>query len=99
RYGYAWVWYGNPANADAALLPDVPYLPREGKVARHNWGSIIFDCTYELSCENLLDLTHADFVHKKITGDSLSDDDKVTVESTSETVTVIREAKGRIVPA
>jgi hypothetical protein len=95
RYGYAWVWYGNPANADPALLPDVPYLSRERKLPRHFWGTVTFDCTYELTCENLLDLTHADFLHSKLIGDSLSENDQISVESTSETVTMIREAKGR----
>src|SRR5277367_5276106 len=95
RYGYVWVWYGNPANAHPDLMPDVPYLPREGKLPGHFWGTVTFDCTYELTCENLLDLTHADFLHSKFIGDSLSEHDQVSVESTSETVTMIREAKGR----
>jgi len=95
RYGYAWVWYGNPANADAALVPDIPYLPRSGKLPRHLWGTFIFHCTYELVCENLLDLTHADFLHGKVVGDSYSENDEISVESTSETVIMIREAKGR----
>ena len=95
RYGYAWVWYGNPKNADTALIPDVPYLPREGKLSRNKWGTIVFQCTYELVCENLLDLTHTDFVHKGLIGDSLGEDDEIFVESTSETVTMIRENRGR----
>ena len=28
RYGYVWVWYGNPDNASEELIPNVPYLPR-----------------------------------------------------------------------
>lgn len=58
----------------------------------------MFDCTYELICENLLDLTHADFLHSKLTGDALSEDDVIEVESTSETVTMIRTAHGRRIP-
>ncbi|MGH7899201.1 MAG: Rieske 2Fe-2S domain-containing protein [Candidatus Binatia bacterium] len=95
RYGYAWVWYGNPKNARAELMPDIPHLPREGKLPRHMWGSFTFHCTYELTCENLLDLTHTDFVHKGLIGDSLGQDDEISVESTSETVTMVRENKGR----
>jgi phenylpropionate dioxygenase-like ring-hydroxylating dioxygenase large terminal subunit len=98
RYGYAWVWYGNPEHADGALVPDVPYLPRDGKLPRWFWGTYLFGCTYELVCENLLDLTHADFLHSKLVGDPLSDDDQISVESTSETVTMIREAHGRVTP-
>ncbi|MCF1592563.1 aromatic ring-hydroxylating dioxygenase subunit alpha [Streptomyces muensis] len=97
RYGYAWVWYGDPEHASADLLPSVPHIPIEGMPRRFQ-GSIVFDCTYELICENLLDLTHADFLHSKLTGDSLSEDDVVEVKSTSETVTMIRTAHGRPIP-
>jgi phenylpropionate dioxygenase-like ring-hydroxylating dioxygenase large terminal subunit len=98
-YGYAWVWYGNPANAHVDLVPDIPYLPRDGRTRRTRWGTYVFNCSYELVCENLLDLTHTDFVHSKLIGDSLSDDDTVEADSTSETITMVREAKGRRTPA
>ncbi|ETB35869.1 hypothetical protein N602_25780 [Mycobacterium avium subsp. hominissuis 10-5606] len=97
RYGYAWVWYGDPHNASPELLPCIPHTPIDGLSRRHE-ATVVYDCTYELVCENLLDLTHADFLHSKLTGDALSDDDVIDVESTSETVTMIRTARGRPVP-
>ena len=97
RYGYTWVWYGDPLNASPDLIPQVPHLPLEGMPKRFQ-KSVLFDCTYELVAENLLDLTHADFLHSKLTGDSLSEDDIVEVESTSEIVTMIRTARGRPIP-
>jgi phenylpropionate dioxygenase-like ring-hydroxylating dioxygenase large terminal subunit len=97
RYGYAWVWFGDPANASPDLIPCVPHLPLEGMPRRFQ-ANVVFDCTYELVCENLLDLTHADFLHSALTGDALSEDDVITVESTSETVTMIRTAHGRDIP-
>ncbi|MBZ4521761.1 hypothetical protein [Mycobacterium avium] len=98
RYGYTWVWYGDPRNACAELIPHVPHLPVEGMPRRFQ-GNVVFDCSYELIAENLLDLTHADFLHSKLTGDALSEDDVVEVESTSEVVTMIRTAHGRPIPA
>ncbi len=97
RYGYTWVWYGDPRNASPDLIPSVPHLPLEGMPKRFQ-KTVLFDCTYELVAENLLDLTHADFLHSKLTGDSLSEDDVVEVESTSEVVTMIRTAHGRPIP-
>jgi phenylpropionate dioxygenase-like ring-hydroxylating dioxygenase large terminal subunit len=97
RYGYTWVWYGDPRNASADLIPQVPHLPPEGMPKRFQ-GSVVFDCTYELLAENLLDLTHADFLHSSLTGDALSEDDVVEVQSTSEVVTMIRTAHGRPIP-
>src|SRR4029453_11481955 len=64
RYGYTWVWYGDPRNATPDLIPDVPHLPLTGMPKRFQ-GRALFDCTYELIAENLLDLTHADFLHSK----------------------------------
>jgi Vanillate O-demethylase oxygenase C-terminal domain len=97
RYGYAWIWYGDPAAASVDLLPSIPHIPVDG-APRSRQLSVVFDCSYELNVENLLDLTHADFLHSELTGDPLSDDDKITVESTSETVTMTRTALHRRVP-
>ena len=99
RYGYVWVWYGNPDNADLELVPDVPYLPMEGvKLPRHMWGQIYFNCSYELASENLLDLVHADYLHSNFVGNEENETDEVRVESTSETITMIRECTGRKIP-
>jgi hypothetical protein len=98
RYGYAWTWYGDPANAMPELVPSVPHLPDEG-LPRWFSSDVVFDCTYELVCENLLDLTHADFLHSAVTGDALSEHDEVEVHSTSETVIMTRIAHGRPLPS
>jgi hypothetical protein len=97
RYGYVWVWYGNPDNASPDLLPCIPHIPVDG-MSRWFQSTVVYDCTYELVCENLLDLTHADFLHSKLTGDALSEEDVIEVESTSETVTMVRSARGRPIP-
>jgi phenylpropionate dioxygenase-like ring-hydroxylating dioxygenase large terminal subunit len=97
RYGYTWMWYGDARNASTDLIPNVPHLPLEGMPKRFQ-RNVVFDCTYELIAENLLDLTHADFLHSKLTGDALSEDDVVEVDSTSEVVTMIRTAHGRPIP-
>jgi hypothetical protein len=60
--------------------------------------SVVFDCSYELNIENLVDLTHADFLHSELTGDPLAEQDEIKVESTSETVTMTRTALNRRVP-
>lgn len=97
RYGYAWVWYGDPSAASESLLPKIPFLPETG-LPRHMQTDVVFDCSYELVCENLLDVTHADFLHTELTGDPFTEEDRITVESTSETVTMVRTALGRRVP-
>lgn len=98
RYGFLWVWYGDPMNASPELIPDIPYLPRVGRRPRASWGTYRFHCTYELACENLLDLTHVDFVHRGFLGGSQFENDQISVESTSETITTIRETRKWRVP-
>jgi len=97
RYGYAFVWYGNPANASPDLLPSIPVLPADG-LSRRFQTTQLWDCSFELQSENILDLTHGDFLHSTLFGTAIADDDEVHVESTSETVTMTRIAKGRDVP-
>ncbi|MFA7556170.1 MAG: hypothetical protein WCY88_18160 [Spongiibacteraceae bacterium] len=99
RYGYVWVWYGNPQNCSEDLIPNVPYLPRAGaKLPRNMWGQIYFNCAAELCAENLLDLVHADYLHADFVGDEINDSDQVTVTSTSETITMVREVTGKRIP-
>ena len=90
RYGFAWVWYGNPTNADHDLIPDIPFLAPHRAAPPYARLSNYFHCTYELVLENILDLTHIDFIHGNYGGTHESDSDSISVESTSETVTMIR---------
>ncbi|RBL66123.1 oxygenase, partial [Pseudomonas sp. MWU13-2625] len=90
RYGYIWVWYGNPEAADPLLLPHIPFLPQDGSLPGYTQRTVRFDATSALSVENLIDLTHADFLHANTIGDGISESDVVEVEWTSETVTRTR---------
>ncbi len=91
RYGYIWAWYGNPDHAHEELVPNIPFLPREGRaIPRYTQRAVRFDAASPLSVENLIDLTHADFLHANSIGDGQCESDVVEVHSTSETVTRIR---------
>ena len=61
RHRYLWVWMGDPALADPALVPDMhwnhdPAWAGDGK-------TIHARCNYKLVVDNLMDLTHETFVH------------------------------------
>ena len=61
RHRFAWVWPGDPAKADPALIPDMHWnadadWAGDGKMIRVN-------CDYRLVVDNLMDLTHETFVH------------------------------------
>jgi phenylpropionate dioxygenase-like ring-hydroxylating dioxygenase large terminal subunit len=62
RFGFIWYWPGDPAQANPDLLPDFPFLvdPENFTVIPsylHVKGN------YQLVVDNLLDLSHALFVH------------------------------------
>ena len=98
RYGMVWVWYGDPANADPVLIPDVPFIGHDEIVPRYMRGTEYFNCTYELVMENVLDLTHIDFVHRNFAAGEEAESDTIRYLSSSETVTVIRDVKRKRTP-
>lgn len=61
RYGLVWVWTGATEAADRDLLPVIPALEIEGAT----WvrGQLHVDAHYQLIVDNLLDLTHVEFLH------------------------------------
>ena len=61
KHRFVWVWPGDPALADPALVPDMhwnddPQWAGDGKL-------ITVQCDYRLVVDNLMDLTHETFVH------------------------------------
>ncbi|MGE0734086.1 MAG: Rieske 2Fe-2S domain-containing protein [Alphaproteobacteria bacterium] len=66
RWRMAWIWMGNPAEADPAKIPDRSWLTRPDWDYSH--GLLTYDCNYVLLLDNLIDLSHTTFVHKKTIG-------------------------------
>jgi hypothetical protein len=95
RYGMVWVWYGDPDQARLTLLPNLPHMPLDGNLPGYMRGQARLHACAELTMENLMDLTHTDFLHKDLTGDPISDSDTVTVDSTSETITMVRTCRNK----
>lgn len=67
RYGVIWFWPGDPALADPSALPRVDFLekPDEYAVVR---GLLPVRGHYELVVDNLLDLSHAAYIHPQFSG-------------------------------
>lgn len=87
RYRYVWVWIGDPLLADPALVPDMQQMNDPA------WAgdglTIEAQCNYQLVLDNLMDLTHEEFVHSSTIGqEELSESDfVVTREGNRVTVT------------
>lgn len=59
-YGGLWFWPGNPVRADPATIPDFSFIDAASPVDR---AAYIMEVNYELIADNLLDLSHAEFLH------------------------------------
>lgn len=62
RHTALWIWLGDAAKADLALIPDLSYIdaaPPNARIA----GYLPAAAHYELLTDNILDLSHADYLH------------------------------------
>jgi phenylpropionate dioxygenase-like ring-hydroxylating dioxygenase large terminal subunit len=63
RDGIVWLWPGDRASADPALIPDFAFVP-DTPHSRTITGYTAMHANYEYGTDNLLDLSHIEFVHK-----------------------------------
>ena len=66
RYGFLWVWPGDPALADAALIPAFDWF--DSPEWAYGGGLYHIQCDYRLMIDNLMDLTHETYVHASSIG-------------------------------
>jgi nitrite reductase/ring-hydroxylating ferredoxin subunit len=62
RYGGLWFWPGDPSRADEALIPNLAFLDDPTPIYR---GKTQMGANFELLTDNLLDLSHVEFIHVK----------------------------------
>jgi phenylpropionate dioxygenase-like ring-hydroxylating dioxygenase large terminal subunit len=63
KWGVLWIWMGEPARADEAKIPSLTWLADPSWTATP--GYIHLKSNYQFLIDNLLDLTHVAYVHKK----------------------------------
>lgn len=61
RHRFVWVWVGDRAAADPALIPDL--WPCSAPDWTFDGGYYAVGCDYRLMIDNLMDLTHETYVH------------------------------------
>lgn len=62
RHRFVWVWIGDRAAADPALIPDL--WPCSAPGWTFDGGYYPIACDYRLAIDNLMDLTHETYVHQ-----------------------------------
>jgi len=89
RLGLAWIWMGDPAKADPAMVIDVPeYHDPAWTVGEGD--ALEIGCHYLHLCDNLCDPSHVSFVHTSTLGNAQSEDVPVTTEAHDERIVVSR---------
>ena len=64
---FLWIWMGDPAKADESLIVDYPWNDDTENWATR-YGLMHIKCNYMLLNDNLMDLTHIPFIHRKTIG-------------------------------
>ncbi len=62
RHGFVWIWPGDPALAEPKLIPDLSYMELTNE-ARTGYNYMEANYRYDILVDNLLDLSHADYLH------------------------------------
>lgn len=88
RYRYAWVWPGDPTLADPATIPDMHQM--DSPEWAGDGQTIAAECNYQLVLDNLMDLTHEEFVHSSSIGQEELSESEFHVTHHGNTVTVTR---------
>jgi len=76
RWGWVWIWPGDPAKADEALLPDWWWLdsPEWKTTPGRNGTPMPVEGNYLLISDNLFDISHLTYIHSSSIGnDSIVD--------------------------
>jgi phenylpropionate dioxygenase-like ring-hydroxylating dioxygenase large terminal subunit len=83
RHGLLWWWGGDATRADPDLIPDYSLFQRAHPHGSFQ-GYLPTRCHYELLVDNILDLTHADYLHAGSLGNGSLTRSKAQVTDLSE---------------
>jgi phenylpropionate dioxygenase-like ring-hydroxylating dioxygenase large terminal subunit len=76
KYRLVWIWMGDAAKADPALIPDFHWLDDPAWAVAEGYHFIAAD--YRFLVDNLLDLSHETFVHPETIGNGAVADSPVS---------------------
>lgn len=105
RHTALWIWMGPPEEADPALIPDLGFIDATPAGARIT-GHMPTAADYRLITDNIMDLSHADYLHPSTLGGimtgsqarSREEGERVVAEWASENVDPIPAAAATVPP-
>src|SRR5260370_6096325 len=97
RHKAIWIWMGDQS-PDASKVPDFSVLDNVPERHATKRDRITIRANYELSIDNLLDLSHTSYLHDGILGNSETVEYEITVEQDGDDVIVGRHAGNATAP-
>jgi vanillate O-demethylase monooxygenase subunit len=67
RHAILWIWMGISADADPAMIPHLPFMDETVETARIPMY-MPTKANYQLITDNIMDLSHADYLHRSSLG-------------------------------
>lgn len=98
RHHLIWLWGGDPANADATLIPDLSPLDDANRINMID-NYLHTDANYLLALDNLMDLSHVEFLHPNTLGSAGMSGGTLTVKEIPRGVEANRWMPGIQAPA
>jgi vanillate O-demethylase monooxygenase subunit len=97
RYGFVWIWMGEPGRADPTAIIDIPHYddPSWGRTER---GALDIACHYLWITDNLLDPSHVAWVHVTSFGGAGTDNAPLEITETADRLVVWRWIRNRPAP-
>jgi len=96
RHGLVWMWTGDPASADAARIPELTHMDAPGNRTVHSY--LKADYRYDILVDNLLDLSHAEYLHVGSFTSGTSTDSTTQVSEKADEVFVVRTMRDSPAP-
>ncbi|MFZ2997520.1 Rieske 2Fe-2S domain-containing protein [Sphingobium sp.] len=97
RHDGLWIWLGDASSADPALIPDLGFIDQTKETAK-SAGYEHIAANYLLCVDNILDLSHADYLHPSTLGGGSATRAKSSVSETDDGLRIKWEALDDIVP-
>jgi phenylpropionate dioxygenase-like ring-hydroxylating dioxygenase large terminal subunit len=97
KYGWVWIWMGDPAKADVSKLPNWWWTEHK-EWAFTKPEQLYINCNYELVNDNLLDVTHLAYVHATSIGTGAITEFPINTERDGDKVRMVRWIVDRPAP-
>lgn len=92
-----WVWMGDAALADPALIPDCSVLAAAPETGRMH-GMLHVAANYQLLSDNIMDLSHVDYLHANTLGGGSISRSNASVSEEERSVTILWQVDSDTVP-